>query len=145
MLIPQYVQMYLFHPYSLSGQSLFLEDGKWPEDILFDHVDDKIEMGYDDGGHAVLVIEIVIEFLQVGLPVVLLFDLLGVIVVVHGIGARLQLLQELIPESGGVYLNSRGRCLGSVPFGPVAVVAVGLAVEVGLPVVRPGFWGFLLI
>jgi hypothetical protein len=83
--------------------------------------------------------------LEVGLPVVFFLDLLGVVVVVEWVRARLQLLQELIPESRRGYLNSRGRCLGSVPLGPVAVVAVGFAVEAGLPAVMPGFWGFLLI
>ncbi len=103
-------------------------------------------MGNDDSGHAVLVVEVIIELLQIGLAVVLLLYLLGVIVVVHGVRARLQLFQELIPVSRKKYLNSRGRCLGSVPLGPaVFPVGVGLALEAGLPAVIPGLVGFLLI
>ena len=36
---------YLFHADSISGESLLLEYGKGAEDILLDHVDDKVEMG----------------------------------------------------------------------------------------------------
>lgn len=42
---------------------MFLEDGKRPEDVLLDHVDDKIKMRDYDCGHAVLVIEVVVELL----------------------------------------------------------------------------------
>lgn len=103
-------------------------------------------MGNDDSGHAVLVVEVIIELLQVGLAVVLLLDLLGVVIVIHGVGTGLQLLQELIPKWCGEYLNSRGRCLGSVPLGPaVGPPGVGLALEAGFPAVMPGLVGFLLI
>lgn len=103
-------------------------------------------MGNDDSRHAVLIVEVIIKLLQVGLAVVLFLDLLGVVIVIHGVGACLQLLQELIPKWRGEYLNSRGRCLGSVPLGPdVVPVGVGLALEAGLPAVMPGLVGFLLI
>lgn len=51
----------------------------------------------DDRRHAVLVVEVVVELLQVGLSIALLFHLLGVVIVVHGVGASLQLLEEGIP------------------------------------------------
>ncbi len=47
-LIPSYIAKYLFHADTLSGQSLFLEYGEWSEDVLFDHVDDKVEVRDDD-------------------------------------------------------------------------------------------------
>lgn len=39
---------YFFHADAFSGESLFLEDGEGSEDVLFDHVDDQIEVGDDD-------------------------------------------------------------------------------------------------
>lgn len=83
------MNIYLFHANALSGESLFLEDGQGAEDVLFYHVDDQVEVWDDDRGHAVLVIEVVIELLQVSLPVVLLLDLLHVVVVVHWVRASL--------------------------------------------------------
>jgi hypothetical protein len=71
---------------------LLLEDWERPEDVLFDHVDDQVEVGNDDGGHAILVIEVVIEFLEVGLAIVLLLDLLGLVVEIEWGRANLQLL-----------------------------------------------------
>ncbi len=71
---------------------MLLEDWERPEDVLFDHVDDQVEVGNDDGGHAILVIEVVIEFLEVGLAIVLLLDLLGLVVEIEWGRANLQLL-----------------------------------------------------
>lgn len=100
----------------------------------------------DDGGHAVLVIEVVVELLQVGLAIVLLLDLLGLVVEIEGGRAHLQLLQKLVPALRVTYLNSLGRCFGS---GPLVVAAeppgVGLVPATGLPVFVPGFEMFLLI
>ena len=76
---------------------MLLEDGQRPEDVLLDHVDDEIEVRDDDCGHAVLVVEVVVELLQEGLPIALFFDLLGVVIEVQGVGASLQLLEEGIP------------------------------------------------
>lgn len=95
-------------------------------------------MGNDDCGHAVLVVEVVIELLQVGLSVALLLYLLAVVVELQRVAAGLQLLQELIPEWRTAYLNSRGRCLGSGPFPPAAVPPVVVFPAVGFPVI-PGF------
>lgn len=100
----------------------------------------------DDGGHAVLVIEVVVELLQVGLAIVLLLDLLGLVVEIEGGRAHLQLLQKLVPALRVTYLNSLGRCFGS---GPLVVAAeppgVGLVPATGFPVFVPGLEMFLLI
>jgi len=37
-------------------------------------------MRNNDGGHAVLVGKIIVELLKIGLPIALLFDLLGIVV-----------------------------------------------------------------
>lgn len=102
-------------------------------------------MGDDDCRHAVLIIEVVVELLEVSLSVVLLLDLLGFVVEVERVGASLQLLQKLVPSSPKGYLNSRGRCFGSLPLpappgpeGPFPVPGV-------FPVPNPAFCGTLLI
>lgn len=38
---------YLFHADSVSGESLLLEYGKGAENVLLDHVDDKVEVRND--------------------------------------------------------------------------------------------------
>lgn len=76
---------------------MFLEDGQGSENVLFDHVDDQIEMRNDDSGHAILIIEVVIKFLEIGLPIIFLFYLLGIIVEVERVRTSLQLLQKLVP------------------------------------------------
>lgn len=73
---------------------MLLQDRQRPEDVLFNHVDDQIEMRDDDRRHAVLIIEVIVELLQEGLAIALLFDLLGVVIEVQGVGASLQLLEE---------------------------------------------------
>ena len=62
-------------------------------------------MGDDDCRHAVLIIEVVVELLEVGLSVVLLLDLLGFVVEVERVGASLQLLQKLVPSSPKWFLS----------------------------------------
>lgn len=76
---------------------MLLEDGQRPKDVLLDHVDDQVEMRNDYRGHAVLIIEVIIELLKVGLPVILLLDLLAIVIEVQRIRAGLQLFQKLIP------------------------------------------------
>ncbi len=100
----------------------------------------------DDGGHAILVIEVIVEFLEVGLAIVLFLDLFGFVVKIEVGEAHLQLLQDLVPALRVTYLNSLGRCFGS---GPLVVAAeppgVGLVPATGFPVFVPGFEMFLLI
>lgn len=72
--------LFFLHANALAGEPGLLENRQGPEDVLFDHVDHEIQMGDDDRGHAVLVSQIVIELLQVGLAIALLFDLLGVVI-----------------------------------------------------------------
>lgn len=55
----------------------------------------------DDCGHAILIIKIVIEFLEIGLPIVFLFDLFGIVIEVQGVGAGLQFLEKLVFELSG--------------------------------------------
>lgn len=102
-------------------------------------------MRNDDSRHAVLIVEVIIELLQVGLSIALLLDLLGVIIKIERVGASLQLLEEGIPVWIESYLNSLGRCLGSGPFEVEVAPIVGLAPIEGLPVLVPGLVGFLLI
>lgn len=54
-------------------------------------------MRNDDSGHAILIIEVIVELLEVGLPVIFLFYLFGIIVEVERIRTSLQLLQKLVP------------------------------------------------
>jgi hypothetical protein len=102
-------------------------------------------MRNDDCGHAVLIIQIVIELLQVGLAIIFLLDLLPILVEVQGVGASLQLLQKRIPALSDHYLNSRGICLGSEFLDAAVAPGVGLAPMEVLPVFVPGLEGFLLI
>ena len=53
----------LFHADTFPRKPCLLEDGKRPEYVLFDHVDNQIQMGDNDGGHAALVGQVVIELL----------------------------------------------------------------------------------
>lgn len=46
-LLPTYNEIYFLHTDSFSGEPLLLEDGERPENVLFDHVDDEIEVGDD--------------------------------------------------------------------------------------------------
>lgn len=93
--------LFLLHVHALPGKTLLLENGEGSEDVLLNHVDDQVQMRNDDCGHAVLIIEVVIELLQVGLTVSLFLHLLGVVIIVHWVGACLQLLQELVFELPG--------------------------------------------
>ena len=58
-----YQVLLLFHADTFPRKPCLLEDGKRPEDVLFDHVDNQIQMGDNDGGHAALVGQVVIELL----------------------------------------------------------------------------------
>ena len=98
----------------------------------------------DDCGHAILIIKIVIEFLEIGLPIVFLFDLFGIVIEVEGVGAGLQFLEKLVSKWGMFYLNSLGRCLASVPLAVPPVPGVVL-VPAGVLPGTPGFCGILLI
>ena len=75
----------LIHSDTLPRQALLLEDGQRAKDVLLDHVDDQVEMRNDDRRHAILVIEVIIELLKVGLPVIFLLDLLAVVIEVQRI------------------------------------------------------------
>ena len=78
-------QILLFlHSHTLAWKASLLEDGKRPEDVLLDHVDDQVQVGDNDRGHAVLIGQVIIEFLKVSLPVTLLPRLLALVVEVQG-------------------------------------------------------------
>ena len=138
-----YIKAYFFHADTFSRQTCLFQDGEWSEDVLLDHVNDKVEMGNDDGRHASGIGQQVIELLQVTLPICLLLDMFGVIVQVQGRRTGLELFQKLISWIWNVcYLNSRGRCfeswvlpvvvVGAFVTGPfVVVVGVGF----GLPLI----------
>lgn len=49
-------------------------------------------MGDDDSRHAILIIQVVVEFLQVSLSIIFFFDLFGVILEIEVVGAELQFL-----------------------------------------------------
>jgi len=86
------MQDYFLHAYSLARKALLFQNGKRSENVFFDHVDDQIEMGDDDSRHAILIIQVVVEFLQVSLSIIFFFDLFGVILEIEVVGAELQFL-----------------------------------------------------
>lgn len=90
-------QLFLLHSDSLSRKSGLFQNGKRPEDVLFDHLDDEIQMGNNYVGHTILVGKVVIELLKVGLPIGFFFDLLGIVVEVERSTTCLKFFQELIP------------------------------------------------
>jgi hypothetical protein len=71
-----YKKAYFFHADTFSRQACLFQDGERSEDVLLDHVNDKVEMGNDDGRHASGIGQQVIELLQVTLSVCLLLDML---------------------------------------------------------------------
>lgn len=77
--------LFLIHSNTLPRQALFLEHRQRPKDILLDHVDDQVEMRDDYRGHAVLIIQVIVELLKVGLSVILLLDLLAIVIEVQWI------------------------------------------------------------
>lgn len=111
-------ELFFFHADSFSRKSRLLEDGQGPENIFFDHVNDQIEMGNDDCGHAGGVSKEVVELLEVALSVSFLLDVLRVVVEVKGRRTGLEFFQELIFELSGQVLGIVGFCrLGCWGFG----------------------------
>ena len=80
----------LFHSHTLSRQTCFLKHRQWPEDIFLDHVNNQIQVRYDDCGHAVLISQVIVKFLQISLSIAFLPNMFAVIIEIEWCGAVLQ-------------------------------------------------------
>lgn len=77
------MQRYFFHTDAFSREAGFLQNGQWTENVLFDHIDDQVQMWNDHCGHAGGISKQVVKLLEVPLTINLLLDMLGVVIQVQ--------------------------------------------------------------
>ena len=86
--------LFLFYSSLIVGKVRFLDVGQGSENVSFDHLHNVVQVGHNQRGHNLLVLQVSLQFVDGVKSLGLSLDVLGLISVVEGLGANLELFDE---------------------------------------------------